>query len=112
MQENVVLTEAVFYTLLSLRAPLHGYGIMQKAEQLSKGRVRLAAGTLYGAITTMLEKQWIRAVGQARESPRAGSRKKEYLITELGMQVLAKEIERLRELLESAETILGGEIPQ
>ena len=53
---NPPLTEAVYYILLSLTEPLHGYGIMQKAEQLSSGRVRLAAGTLYGALNTLLEK--------------------------------------------------------
>ena len=52
---NPPLTEAVYYILLSLTEPLHGYGIMQKAEQLSSGRVRLAAGTLYGALNTLLE---------------------------------------------------------
>lgn len=51
---NPPLTEAVYYILLSLTEPLHGYGIMQKAEQLSSGRVRLAAGTLYGALNTLL----------------------------------------------------------
>ena len=50
--ENIALTEAVFYILLSLNEPLHGYGIMQNAEKLSHGRVKLAAGTLYGAINT------------------------------------------------------------
>ena len=49
------LTEAVFYILLSLGQPLHGYGIMQRAEELSNGRVKLAAGTLYGALTTLQE---------------------------------------------------------
>ena len=52
---NIALTEAVFYILLSLVEPLHGYGIMQNVEKLSGGRVRLAAGTLYGAINTLLE---------------------------------------------------------
>lgn len=47
------ITEAVYYILLSLMKPLHGYGIMQNVEQLSNGRVRLAAGTLYGAINTL-----------------------------------------------------------
>ena len=103
MQDNIVLTEGVFYTLLSLNTPLHGYGIMQKAEQLSKGRVKLAAGTLYGAITAMLEKKWIKAMPGEKNS-----RKKEYLITQLGKEVLAKEIVRLRELLENAEFVLGG----
>ena len=44
--ENIALTEAVYYILLSLDKPLHGYGIMQNTETLSNGRVRLAAGTL------------------------------------------------------------------
>ena len=44
--ESIALTEAVFYILLSLDEPLHGYGIMQKAQEFSGGRVRLAAGTL------------------------------------------------------------------
>ena len=50
---TAALTEAVFYILLSLDAPLHGYGIMQNVERLSGGRVRFAAGTLYGALTTL-----------------------------------------------------------
>ncbi|MBQ5890707.1 MAG: PadR family transcriptional regulator, partial [Clostridia bacterium] len=51
---NTALTEAVYYILLSLMQPMHGYGIMQNVEQLSNGRVKLAAGTLYGAINTLL----------------------------------------------------------
>ena len=61
---TAALTEAVFYILLSLDAPLHGYGIMQNVERLSGGRVRLAAGTLYGALTTLTERDWIKAVGE------------------------------------------------
>ena len=53
---NPALTEGVYYILLSLLQPLHGYGIIQNVEKLSAGRVRLAAGTLYGAINTLLEK--------------------------------------------------------
>ena len=32
---NIVLTEAVYYILLSLTTPLHGYGIMQRTSELS-----------------------------------------------------------------------------
>ena len=39
-------TEAVFYTLLSLDTPLHGYGMMQNVESLSGGGVRFAEGRL------------------------------------------------------------------
>lgn len=97
------LTEAVYYILLSLTEPLHGYGIMQKVEALSSLRVKLAAGTLYGAINTMLEKDWIVALPEKEQS-----RKKEYLITEKGKQVLRGEMDRLNELLANGKAILGG----
>ena len=100
---NPALTEAVYYILLSLTEPLHGYGIMQNVEYLSHGRVKLAAGTLYGAITTLLEKGWIGALPGDSDS-----RKKEYIITELGREMLYGELARLRELLENGNRILGG----
>ncbi len=101
--ENIALTEAVFYILLSLEKPLHGYGIMQNAEKLSNGRVRLAAGTLYGAINTLLEKGWITSVPGEN-----GERKKEYVITESGKNAVFAELDRLRELLENGEKLTGG----
>ena len=100
---NPALTEGVYYILLSLLEPLHGYGIIQNVEQLSGGRVRLAAGTLYGAITTLLEKGWITAL-----TGEADSRKKEYVITDLGREMLQKELPRLSELLENGKRLLGG----
>ena len=74
---------------------------MQKVEQLSNGRVKLAAGTLYGAINTLLEKGWITALTGEKDS-----RKKEYQITEQGRQMLAAELGRLRELLDNGKRIL------
>ena len=59
MHDSIALTEAVYYILLSLYTPQHGYGIMQRTEALSNGRVRLAAGTLYGALSSLTEKGWI-----------------------------------------------------
>ena len=100
---NVTLTEAVYYILLSLVEPMHGYGIMQKAESLSNGRVRLAAGTLYGAINSLLEKGWITALPGEKDS-----RKKEYQITQEGRQALEAELLRLKELLENGQRILEG----
>ena len=98
---NPPLTEAVYYILLSLTEPLHGYGIMQKAEQLSSGRVRLAAGTLYGALNTLLEKGWIAA------GPQEG-RQKRYQLTPQGREALLGDLDRLRELVANGETLLGG----
>lgn len=103
MNENNALTEAVYYILLSLTKPLHGYGIMQNICSLSNGRINLAAGTLYGALTTMLERGWIIAVDCDNNS-----RKKEYEITSAGNAVLKKELARLNELAANGEKILGG----
>lgn len=102
---NSALTEAVYYILLSLTQPLHGYGIMQNVEQLSGGRVRLAAGTLYGAINTLLEKGWITALPGEKDS-----RKKQYQITALGKEMLCGELIRLTELIENGIKILGDEV--
>jgi DNA-binding PadR family transcriptional regulator len=100
---NIALTEAVYYILLSLMQPLHGYGIMQNVEALSGGRVRLAAGTLYGAINTLLEKGWISALPGEKDS-----RKKEYVITEPGKAAIAQELLRLKELLDNGTKIMEG----
>ncbi len=100
---NPPLTEAVYYILLSLLQPLHGYGIIQNAGQLSGGRVRLAAGTLYGALNTLQEKGWIVALPGENNS-----RKKEYQITPEGEQALRAELSRLRELAAVGTSILGG----
>lgn len=103
MNNDLALTEATYYILLSLVEPRHGYGIMQQAEALSGGRVRLAAGTLYGALSSLCEKEWILLLPTTE-----GSRKKEYMLTERGYHVLKNELERLRELVVSGDLILGG----
>lgn len=101
--ERGALTEAVYYILLSVYEPLHGYGIMQKVEELSNGRVKLGSGTLYGAINTLLEKEYICPYANDEQS-----RKKCYCITSLGKDILKQEMERLNELLNNGEMILGG----
>ena len=104
MNTQAALTEAVYYILLSLVTPRHGYGIMQEAERMSQGRVKLAAGTLYGAINGLLDRGWIKAVPGAEDS-----RRKEYALTEAGREALNQELDRLKELVENGEIVLGGE---
>lgn len=103
MNEHIALTEAFYYILLSLYQPLHGYGIMQKTEEFSGGRVRLAAGTLYGALNTLQDKGWIEALPCT-----PGSRKKEYRITAAGRAAVESELDRLRELVKNGEQVTGG----
>lgn len=99
-----LLTEAVYYILLSLYQPMHGYGIIRNVENLSEGRVILAAGTLYGALKTLLERNWILMVSNNE----INSRRKEYLITDMGKTAVMNEIGRLKELVANGETITGG----
>ena len=104
MPDHPALTEATYYILLSLVQPRHGYGIMQRAESLSGGRVRLAAGTLYGALNTLCDKGWILQLPAQDDS-----RRKDYKLTELGLKVLKNEVARLRELADNGEKILREE---
>ena len=105
MNGQAALTEAVYYILLSLASPRHGYGIMQETERMSDGRVKLAAGTLYGALNGLLDRGWIRAVPGAEDS-----RRKEYALTDKGKEALESESDRLRELVDNGESVLGGKV--
>ena len=93
------MTESIFYILLAVRKPNHGYGIIQEVERLTGGRVTMGAGTLYGAIQTLEKKGWIAMYSQEQES----RKKKEYQITEVGKEAFRAETERLKELLENAQ---------
>ena len=77
---------------------------MQFTKEISNGRMNLGPGTLYGAIKTMLEKEWIRAI-----EIEADSRKKEYEVTLFGKKVVQNEIERLQELVKNGKHITRGE---
>lgn len=59
MRDNTkggALTEVTFYILLSLYTPKHGYAVMQFIEEKTGGRLSLGAGTLYGALNSLQEK--------------------------------------------------------
>nr|MBQ8253110.1 helix-turn-helix transcriptional regulator [Lachnospiraceae bacterium] len=102
-EKDLPLTEAVYYILLALRKPNHGYGITQEVEELTGGRVTLGAGTLYGAIQTLQKKGWIDIYSVDTES----RKKKEYVITEAGREVFEAERVRLQELLDNAKLMEG-----
>lgn len=91
-----------FFVLLSLYEPKHGYAIMQFIEEKTKGRLVLGAGSLYGAIDSLCKKGWIELYNDS------DIRKKEYRITELGKEISMRELSRLKELSQIAESIIGG----
>lgn len=98
--KNIPLTETVYYILLSLLEPAHGYLILQKVEELSGGQVRMAAGTLYGAIENLLKLKFIQPV------PSEDSRRKVYLITEKGKEVLRLDLDRMKHMVQITEAFI------
>lgn len=99
MEKNIPLTEALYYILLAVRKPNHGYGIIQEVEEMTSGRVVLGPGTLYGAIQSLEKKGWISIYSEDT----ASRKKKEYLITDLGKSVFIEEKKRLEELVQNAK---------
>lgn len=92
--KNLPLTETIYYVLLALTEPSHGYAIMQKVEELSNGQVRLAAGTMYGAIENLSRKKLITSL------PSDDPRRKTYIISDFGKKVLAADYRRMLHMLE------------
>ena len=91
------LTESVFYILLRLHRPAHGYALMKDIAQMTDDRVKLGAGSLYGALDTLQKKGWIKALDEHPQDRRI-----EYMITDTGKQFYEKELVRLEELLQNA----------
>jgi len=99
--KNLPLTETVYYILLALTEPTHGYVLMQKVEEISGGQVRLAAGTLYGAIENLLKKGFITSI------PSDDARRKVYAISQTGEQILRADYQRMTHMLSATDQIFN-----
>lgn len=87
-----ILTEPMYYILLTLTAPRHGYGIMQEIDRLTEGRVQVGAGTLYNLLSRFEEEGFIIKISEE-------NRRKTYVITDKGLSLLEGEYKRLRQLV-------------
>jgi DNA-binding PadR family transcriptional regulator len=88
------MREPTLFILAALvDGPSHGYGIIQEADALSQGRVRLTAGTLYGALDRLTTEG---LVEPDREEVVGGRRRRYYRLTGAGETALAGESERMR----------------
>ena len=88
------MREPTYFVLAALLdGRLHGYGIIKRAAELSDGRVRITAGTLYGAIDRLIEQGLVAADGEETVS---GRLRRYYRITGDGERVVAEEAARLR----------------
>ena len=95
----IPMSETAYYILLSLLDRRHGYAIMQHVEAITKGRIRLGAGTLYGTLGKMEKGGLITPTAEEEK-------RKIYEITTSGRAVLIAEIVRIRELYSNSEGVV------
>jgi len=89
------MSSASYFILAALLdGPRHGYGIIKQAADLSDGRVRLAAGTLYGALDRLAEERFILA---DRQEVLAGRTRRYYRLTDHGVRALQGEAARMEQ---------------
>lgn len=92
IKKYVPMTETAYYILLSLTKERHGYGIIGHVETITKNRITLGAGTIYGTLSKLEKDGLICGMNESE-------RRKTYLITAEGKEILTLEIERLQELV-------------
>ncbi|MEG0254586.1 MAG: PadR family transcriptional regulator [Vagococcus sp.] len=104
-KDQLPLTETVFYILMAFKQPTYGYLAIKSIEEMSSGEVRIAAGTMYGAIETLLKK------GMIEQIPSNLERRKMYQVTSLGELILSMEVERMKRCTQLWDQInIGGGI--
>ncbi|MFG2296464.1 PadR family transcriptional regulator [Streptomyces sp. NPDC048603] len=96
------LTESQYFILAALQeGPLHGYGIIKAAEQVTDGRLTIAVGTLYGALDRMERSGWVAADHEEIVDGRA---RRYYRLTEDGDSTLRQEALRMQK---AAAVVIG-----
>lgn len=90
------LTEPMYYILLALTEECCGVDIMEKVKTISRGRVLVGPGTLYAMLAKFEENGVIRLTASE-------GRRKSYVITDIGREMLRKEYERLKVMVEDGE---------
>ncbi|WLR57289.1 helix-turn-helix transcriptional regulator [Mesobacillus subterraneus] len=96
------MTEAMYYVLLALMRPNHGYQLMQAIMEVSNGRVNMGPGTLYGVLSRM-EKDGLISLAEN------DGRRKIYEITVEGEKALRTEYDRLQALIKDSAILDLGD---
>lgn len=96
------MTEAMYYVLLALMRPNHGYQLMQAISEVSNGRLKMGPGTLYGVLSRMQKDELITLAHD-------DGRRKTYAITKLGEEALRIEYRRLKALIADSDILEEGD---
>lgn len=93
------MSEAMYYILLALTKPLHGYAIMEKVNEITKTRIEMGPGTLYGILKRLESENMIELAG-------VDGRRKVYKMTAIGERALTLEYERLSSMVAEGKFIM------
>ncbi|MCB2287816.1 helix-turn-helix transcriptional regulator [Clostridium algidicarnis] len=94
------LTDSAFYILSSVSEEKHGYLIMKTIEEFTENKVTIGPASLYTTLKKLL------VAGLIELKPSTDENKKIYKITSLGREMLIKEIERKKQMINFAEKFL------
>ena len=92
----IPMTETGFYILFCLQEEMHGYNIVQKVRKMTKDEIIISAGTMYGSLSKMEEDGLIRFT-------REEGKRKLYIITEMGTEILSLELKRIGRLYKNSK---------
>ena len=87
----VPMTETGFYILFCLQEEMHGYNIGLKVKNMTDVELTISPGTMYGTLSKMENDKLISFVKEE-------DKRKFYVITELGKEVLEIELRRIERL--------------
>ncbi len=101
-KEFETLTPQMYYTLLVLKNPHHGYEIMNEIAELTDRAVQVGAGTLYALLPRFIEDGYIAMVQET-------DRKKIYQITDAGRRKLLQETVKMERMLRNYREVFNDE---
>ncbi len=99
--DDEILTDSNYYILITLVRPIHGYGIMQKVKEISKGEMIIGPASLYTTLKKLQEGGYIELLEDEE------ARRKNYALTNKGKDILKKDINRRIAMVEQGKEFLN-----
>lgn len=91
------LTDSMFYIMAALTKPRHGYAIMNLIEETTTGAITIGPASMYTIIKKLLKQEWIYLYDGS------DSRRKTYLLTKRGIEVLEEAVKIRKTVIQLAE---------
>lgn len=98
--ETEQLTDSAYYILLALLQEQHGYAIMKYIDELTSGQMTIGPATLYTLLKRMSQE------GLIKKTENNSERKKEYIATEKGIELINKEVQRRVRMAQHGVSVL------